>query len=532
MFRRFESFKTRSAVICRNGMVATSQPVAALVGLRVLMEGGNAVDAAVATAAALNVLEPMSIGIGGDMFAIAYICKSEKLIGINASGRSPYGLNVEELRKKGYTSMPDYGMIPVTVPGALDGWVKLVERFGEMPLSRLLEPAIRYAEDGFAVTPQIALSWASSLGKLSKHPNTAKHYLINGRAPKVGELFRQPHLARTLRLIAEGGKDPFYEGEIAEEIVRFSEENGGYLSMEDFKDHSSEWVEPVCSTYRGFKLYELPPNCQGITAQIALNIVEGFDLSSMGHNSADYLHLLIESTKLAFADRNRYIADPGFREIPVSGLISKRYADERRGMIDPARAIRSAEPGDPMGFSDTAYLCVVDSQRNAVSFINSLFHSFGSGMVGGDTGILLQNRGASFSLDPGSYNSLEPHKRPMHTIIPAMLFKDDEPVVIFGVMGGDMQPQGHLQVVCNLVDFDMNVQDAIDAPRFRYMGGEGIALEEGISEEVTHELERRGHKILPPNTFFGGGQAIFIDPETGSLHGGSDHRRDGCAVGY
>ena len=532
MFKRFESFKTRSAVICRNGMVATSQPVAALVGLKVLMDGGNAVDAAVATAAALNVVEPMSIGIGGDMFAILYISKTKELIGINASGRSPYGLSIEELMKKGYRSMPDYGMIPVTVPGALDGWVKLVERFGRMPLSRLLEPAIKYAEDGFAVTPQIARDWASAVDKLSGHPNTAKHYLIDGRAPRVGEVFRQPYLAKTLRLIAEGGREPFYEGETAREIVRFSEENDGYLSMEDFKDHTSEWVEPVCSTYRGFKLYELPPNCQGITAQIALNIAEGFDLPSMGHNSADYLHVLIESVKLAFADRNRYITDPRFRDIPVSGMISKRYAEERRRMIDPASAIRSAEPGDPARFSDTAYLCVVDSQRNAVSFINSLFHGFGSGMVGGETGILLQNRGASFSLDPEHYNALESHKRPMHTIIPAMLFKDDEPVVVFGVMGGDMQPQGHLQVVCNLVDFDMNVQDAIDAPRFRYMGGGSIALEEGITEEVARELERRGHKLLPPNTFFGGGQAIFIDPETGSLHGGSDHRRDGCAVGY
>lgn len=532
MFKSFRGFKTRSAVVCRNGMVATSQPVAALVGLKVLMDGGNAVDAAVATAAMLNVVEPMSIGIGGDMFAIVYISKTKELIGINASGRSPHGLDREELLRRGYRSVPDYGMIPVTVPGALDGWVMLLERFGRMTISDLLGPAIRYAEEGFAVTPQIAQSWASATGKLSGHPNTAKHYLIDGRAPKVGEIFRQPYLAETFRLIAEGGREPFYEGEIAREIVRFSEENGGYLMMEDFKDHTSEWVEPVGTTYRRFKLYELPPNCQGITAQMALNIIEGFDLGSMEHNSADYLHLLIESMKLVFADRNRYITDPSFRDIPIFGMISKRYAEERRRLIDPDRALQRAEPGDPARFSDTAYLCVVDSERNAVSFINSLFHGFGSGMVGGDTGVLLQNRGASFSLNPEHYNVLEPRKRPMHTIIPAMLFMDDEPLVVFGVMGGDMQPQGHLQVVCNLVDFDMNVQDAIDAPRFRYMGGVSVALEEGISGDVAGELERRGHKVVPPNTFFGGGQAIFIDPETGSLHGGSDHRRDGCAVGY
>ena len=531
MFSRFERFKTRSAVICRRGMVATSQPVAAVAGLRVLMEGGNAVDAAIATAAVLSVVEPMSIGPGGDMFAIVYLSKTGELVGMNASGRAPKALTREELVKRGYERVPDYGMIPVTVPGAVDGWIMLLERFGTMPLSEVLEPAIRYAEEGFAVTPQIALSWASALDKLSRHPNTAKHYLIDGRAPRPGELFRQPHLAETLRLIAEGGREPFYEGEIAEEIVRFSERNGGYLTIEDFKNHRSEWVEPVGVSYRGYTLYELPPNCQGITAQIALNIVEGFDLKSLGHNSPEYLHLLIEAIKLAFADRDEYVADPDFADIPVDHLLSKRYAEERRRLIDPRRA-GEAIPGRPGG-EDTAYLCVVDSEGNAVSFIGSLFHGFGSGMVGGDTGVLLQNRGACFTLREGHPNALEPGKRPMHTIIPAMLFWEGRPVVVFGVMGGDMQPQGHLQLVCNLVDFDMNVQDAVDSPRFRYLGGMRVALEEGISPEVAEELAGMGHEIVEPKgIFFGGGQAIFIDPETGSLHGGSDHRRNGCAVGY
>jgi gamma-glutamyltranspeptidase/glutathione hydrolase len=401
-----------------------------------------------------------------------------------------------------------------------------------MTLGDVLKPAIEHAENGFPVSPQISLAWQGSVELLSRYADTARTYLINEGAPKPGEIFYQPNFAKTLRLIAEGGRDAFYRGEIAEKIVRFSEENGGLFTIQDFADHTSNWVEPISTNYRGYDVYEIPPNGQGIAALLALNIVEGFDLQAMGHNSSDALHCLVEAMKLGFADLDRYISDPAAEDVPVTALLSAGYAESQRERIDLARANPNPIAGSvPMG-SDTVYLSVVDKDRNVVSFINSLFAGFGSGLVAGDTGIMLQNRGAGFSLDPNHINRIAPHKRTMHTIIPGMIAQNGTPIVTFGVMGGQMQPQGHLQFVCNLVDFNMDVQSALDAPRFRVMDHSTIAVEDDVPMNVQVELAWKGHQLVPPNTFFGGGQAIAIHPEYNTLIAGSDPRRDGCAVGY
>ncbi|MGQ9630376.1 MAG: gamma-glutamyltransferase [bacterium] len=521
----------RSVVMSTNGMVATSQPLAALAGVQIMMSGGNAADAAVAAAALLNVVEPMSTGLGGDAFAIAYDVRKGELRGLNASGRSPYKISLEAVREMGFKQMPTLGMLPVTVPGTLDGWVELLRECGTKSLEDVLQPAIRYAEEGFPATEVIGREWEAGLPKLRGHPTTAANYLVEGRPPRVGEVFRQPNLAKTFKLIAQKGRDAFYGGEIARKIVDFSEENGGFLALKDFEDHTSTWVEPIKTDYRGYEIYELPPNCQGIAALIALNIVEQFDLAGMEHNSPEYLHILIEAKKLAFADRDRYVADPEFARIPVEELLSKDYARERAKSIGE-RASECFEAGAFPRSGDTVYLTAVDGEGNAVSFINSLFEGFGSGMVVPGTGIALQNRGALFSLDPNHPNRLEPHKRPLHTIIPAMIFKGGKPLVSFGVMGGHMQPQGHLQFVANLVDFGMNVQEAIEAPRFCHFSGREVGLEGGIPEGVRKGLRDRGHIVLEDLGPYGGGQAIMIDPETGVLMGGSDYRKDGCAIGY
>ena len=528
----------RSVVRAQHGMVSSSQPLASQVGLEILKRGGNAVDAAVAMAAMLNVTEPMMTGIGGDMFALVYLSKTGELKGLNGSGRAPRALTLEHFTKKGVTRMPSSGMETVTVPGAFDGWVTLVEKYGTMKLADLLAPAIAYAESGFPVMEKTAEDWLVEVSKLEKNQAASSNYLVNGKAPRAGEIFRQKNLANTLRILARGGRDAFYKGEIARAIADYCQKNGGFISMADLAAHRSDWVEPISTTYRGYTVYEIPPNGQGLTALLALNILEGFDLKTMSAQPDLYYHTLIEATKLAFADRNRYIADPAFAKVPVAELLSKEYAAKRRSLIDPARVIESPTPGTVLDKGDTTYLTVIDKDRNAVSFINSLFESFGSGVVAGDTGIVLQSRGTGFSLDPNHPNKLEPGKRPFHTLIPAMVLKDGKLFMSFGVMGGAIQPQGHVQVLVNLIDRGMNIQEAIEAPRYRYTNGTGVLLEDELGDNVIKSLLDKGHSRARPDAGYalraqmGGGQAIMIDPVSASLMGGSDSRKDGMAIGY
>ena len=542
---RFEPrpFKTgRSVVIAPNGMVATSHPLAAQVGLDVLKRGGNAVDAAVAASAAMGLMEPMSCGIGGDLFAIVWDAKTQRLYGLNASGRSPYRATPSYFQEKGLREIPMYGPLSWSVPGCVDGWDELRRRFGTWSFAELLEPSIRYGEEGVPVPEVIAGYWKGH-EKDAGNPEFAKTYLRDGKAPAAGESFRNPLLAQTYREIAEGGRDAFYKGRIAREIVAYSDRAGGLFGLKDFEDHASTWVDPVSTTYRGHELWEIPPNGQGISALQMLNILEGYDLGKMGFDSADYWHLWIEAKKLAFADRARYYADPEFSKVPTRALISKPYAISRRKQIDMARALENVQPGDPKLGGDTIYLCVVDKDRNCVSLIQSNYQSFGSGHVPGDLGFALQNRGTSFALDPGHANRLEPHKRPFHTIIPAMVTKGGKPWLTYGVMGGDMQPQGHVEILCNLVDFGMNLQQAGEAPRMEHLysaspkgtparGSGEVQVERGFRDEMLEELRRRGHKITTIPRNGGGYQAIMIDPATNMLHGASEARKDGQAVGY
>ncbi|MGA2263852.1 MAG: gamma-glutamyltransferase [Acidobacteriota bacterium] len=521
---------TRSPVLARNGMICTSQPLATAAGLRILQEGGNAVDAAVAAAAVLNVVEPMMTGLGGDMFAIVYWNKTGELIGLNGSGHSPYAMTLDYLKKKGYASMPQDGVDTITVPGAADGWFALIERFGTLKMDRILAPAIEYAEKGFAVSEIIANQWHEQTEKLAKDPWAARTYLPGGKTPAHGEIAYNKNLAATMRQLAAGGPKAFYAGAIGAKIIEAVRNHGGVLSTKDLEDHKSQWVKPISVDYKGYDFYELPPNGQGMVALEMLNILEGYDLKAWGHNSADYLHHLVEAKKLAFADRDFYITDPEFAKIPLGRLLSKDYAAERRKVISPTRARTEYDPGASEQ-SDTVYLTVVDKDHNAVSFINSLFSEFGSGIVAGDTGICLQNRGSSFKLDDTSWNRIEPHKRPMHTIIPAMVMRNGKLYFSFGVMGGDNQPQAHVQVFLNLVEFGMNVQEAGEAARFRHTGGR-LGLESGIGPQVRRLLTLMGHQIFVMNDSYGGYQGILIDPVTGVLMGGSDPRKDGCAMGW
>jgi gamma-glutamyltranspeptidase / glutathione hydrolase len=535
----FSSVPTgRSVVRASQGMVATSQPLASQVGLDVLKRGGNAVDAAIAMAAMLNVTEPNMTGVGGDAFMMVYSSKTKKLEALNASGRAPRALNLEYFASRKIAQMPLTGMETITVPGAFDGWVTLLEKHGTMKLADLLAPAIGYAENGFPVMEKTASDWEPEVAKLKQTAAAASTFLVNGAAPKPGAMFVQKNLARTLRTLARGSRDAFYRGEIARAIVEYCQKSGGFLSMEDFASHKSTWVDPISTTYRGHTLFELPPNNQGLTALILLNILEGIDLKSMQSEPVRFYHTLIEATKIAFADRNRFIADPAFAKIPIEELLSKDYAARRRALIDPNKAIDVPAYGDIRMGSDTTYFTVVDKDRNAVSFINSIFNSFGSGIVAGDTGIMLHNRGTGFSLDPGHPNKYEPGKRPFHTLIPAMVFKDDRLLLSYGVMGGDIQAQGHVQVLVNLIDRGLNLQQAIDAPRVRYISGRGVMMEEALTATVIGDLVKRGHERVLPATgwteraLMGGGQAIMIDPATGALLGGSDFRKDGMALGY
>ncbi|HSF25091.1 MAG TPA: gamma-glutamyltransferase [Blastocatellia bacterium] len=523
----------RSIVRAEHGMVASSQPLASQTGLEVLKRGGNAVDAAIAMAAVLNVTEPMMTGIGGDAFMLVYLSKTKELKGLNASGRAPQALTLDHFKKKGMTSVPATGMEPITVPGAFDGWVTLLDKYGTMKLGDLLAPAIEYAENGFPVMEKTARDWGYEVDKLKRTPAAASNYLVDGRAPRAGEMFSQKNLARTFRALARGGRDAFYKGEIARAIVDYCGKNGGFLSMQDLAEHRSDWVEPLATNYRGYTVYECPPNGQGLTALLTLNILEGLDIAAMNRRPDLYYHTLIEATKLAFADRNKYIADPAFAKVPVTQLLSKEYAASRRALINPEKVIESPEPGELTNSSDTTYLTVVDKDRNAVSFINSVYESFGSGIVAGDTGIVLHDRGSGFSLDPTHANRLEPGKRPFHTIIPAMVFKDGKLFLSFGVMGGGIQPQGHVQVLTNFIDLGMSLQQAIEAPRFRYVSGKQVLMEDEMTAGVITRLIERGHQRLnAAGLSMGGGQAIMIDPSNGTLMGASDPRKDGMALGY
>ena len=535
----------RSVVMALHGMVATSHPLAAQIGLDVLKQGGNAVDAAIAVNAALGLVEPMMCGIGGDLFALVWDAKTQKLYGLNASGRAPYRATRAYFAEKGFHQIPETGPLSWSVPGCVDGWEELRKRFGTRSLQELLEPTIRYAEGGFPVSEVISASWVGAEELLKQHGDTAKTFLLERRSPRPGQMFKNPNLARSYREIATNGRDAFYKGRLAEAMVKFSEKQGGLFTQKDFADHTSTWVEPVSTTYRGHEVWQIPPPGQGIATLQMLNILETQDLQKLGPESADYWHLWVEAKKLAFADRAKHYADPEFATVPTAELISKPYAEKRRKLIDPQKAMADVAAGDAkLGKSDTVYLCVVDKDRNCVSLIQSIYYGFGSGLVPGDLGFALQNRGNLFALDETHANRLDPHKRPFHTIIPALVTKGGKPWFVFGVMGGDMQPQGHVQVLVNVIDFGMNVQAAGEAPRLQHFGsatptglsgdprGGLVEAELGIPIPVLQELTRRGHRVVRTARNGGGYQGILLDPTTNVLHGGSEYRKDGCAVGY
>jgi gamma-glutamyltranspeptidase/glutathione hydrolase len=530
-------------VITPHAMAATSHKKAVAIGIDILQRGGNAVDAAIAMNAAMGVVEPMSNGMGGDLFAIVWDAKTKKMYGLNASGRSPYAASIEYFEKKGLKEIPTSGPLSWSVPGAVDGWDQLRMKFGTMGWEELLAPAIQCAENGVEVPPTIGGFFQAAQPILRRHPDAAKTFLKDGKAPHAGDLFANPYVAKSLREIVRGGRDAFYKGRIAKEIVEFSQKNGGLFAMRDFEDHSSNWVDPVSTTYRGKRLWEIPPPGQGISVLQMLNLIEPFDVKSMGSGSADWFQLFIEAKRLAYADRAKYYTDPEFAKVPVAELISKHYADRRQSNIDLKKAAEHVPPGDVALGGDTIYLCVVDKDRNCVSLIQSNYNGFGSGMVPGDLGFALQNRGTLFALDRNHANHLEPHRRPFHTIIPAMVTQDDKPWFVFGVMGGDMQPQGHVQVLVNLLDFGMDVQAAGDAPRVEHVGsatptgrpemGVGnVEAEPGIGKEVMEELSRRGQNVVTVRKNGGGYQGIMIDWQKGELHGASESRRDGEAKGY
>ena len=535
-------FATRSEVIAQHGMACTSQPLATQVALDILKAGGNAIDAAIAANALLGLVEPTGNGVGGDLFAIVWDAETKQLYGLNASGRSPRSLTIDYFKEKGYDKIPAYGPLPVSVPGCVDGWFELHKRFGTMNMEQILKPAITYAREGFPLTELIAYYWAGNARSLSKYPNISDVYMPGGKAPGKGEIFKNPYLASTLEAIAEGGRDAFYKGEIAKTIDTFMKEQGGFLSYEDLASHSSEWVEPVSANYRGYDVWELPPNGQGIAALQILNILERFDIASMGFGSSDYIHHFVEAKKLAFEDRAKYYADPAFNQLPVEELISKEYAAKRAELINPRRASRNLDAGE-MEHGNTIYLTVADSHGNMISLIQSNFRGLGSGMCPPGLGFILQDRGELFTLEEGHYNVYEPGKRPFHTIIPAFITKDGLPYMSFGLMGGSMQPQGHAQIVVNMIDFGMNLQEAGDAPRIRHDGssqptgtemtdGGVVNLESGIPYESIRGLMKRGHHIQSSNGGFGGYQAIKWDKKNGTYFGASESRKDGQAAGY
>ena len=537
-----EPFATRSEVIAENGMVATSHPLATQIGLDILKNGGNAIDAAIAANAAIGLMEPTGNGIGGDLFAIIWMENDKKLYGLNASGRSPKNLKLDYFKNNNFTKIPAYGPLPVSVPGCVDGWFEMHEKFGNLKMKEILEPAIFYAENGFPVSELVSYYLKISARNFSKYPNFNETYLIDGFAPNKGQIFKNKDLANTLRIISKEGRSGFYEGKVAKVISEFIINQGGFLSYDDLKNHKSDWIEPVSTSYRGYDVWELPPNGQGIAALQILNLLEKFDIKSMGFGSAEYIHHFVEAKKIAFADRSKYYADMDFNEIPVDYLISKEYAEKRRKEINPTKASRRVKAGD-IENGDTIYLTVADKDGNMVSLIQSNYRGMGSGMVPPGLGFMLQDRGELFSLDENHFNVYEPEKRPFHTIIPAFITKNNKPYISFGLMGGAMQPQGHAQIVINIVDFEMNLQEAGDAPRIRHVsnqqptggemfdGGE-LSLESGFDYEEIRRLMKYGHKVVFSLGSFGGYQAIMYDEKLGVYFGASESRKDGSAMGY
>jgi len=535
-------FATRSEVVAQHGMACTSQPLATQVALDILKAGGNAIDAAIAANAVLGLVEPTGNGIGGDLFAIVWDAKTAKLYGLNASGRSPRSLSRDYFVENGYDKIPAYGPLPVSVPGCVDGWFELHKRFGTKKMEEILQPAISYAREGFPLTELIAYYWAGGARSLSRFPNVAEVYMPGGKAPAKGEIFKNPYLASTLEQIAEQGRDAFYKGEIARTIDQFIKEQGGFLSYEDLASHQSEWVEPVSTNYRGYDVWELPPNGQGIAALQILNILEGLDIAGMGFGSDKYIHHFVEAKKLAFEDRAKYYADPAFKDLPVDELISKEYAARRRELINPRRASPTLDAGK-IEHGNTIYMTVADGEGNMVSLIQSNYRGLGSGMCPPGLGFILQDRGELFTLEEGHNNVYEPGKRPFHTIIPAFITKNGKPWMSFGLMGGSMQPQGHAQIVVNMIDFGMNLQEAGDAPRIRHGGssqptgevmsdGGIIYLESGVDYKSIRGLLGRGHHVQYDVGGYGGYQAILWDEEKGVYFGASESRKDGQAAGW
>jgi len=537
---------TRSVVWAKHGMVCAAQPLAVQAGLDMLKQGGSAVDAAIAVNACLGLMEPTANGLGGDLFAILYDPKTKQVVGLNASGRAPIALKAEMVPPDTDGTIPLLSKYAWTVPGACDGWFELHAKYGKLPMKTVLAPAIRYAEEGFPVSPVIAENWAAGAKKCADKPGFREVFMPNGRPPHEGELFKNPALAKTLRLLADKGRDAYYKGPIADAIVKFSKANGGYFSSEDFARHHSTWDAPISTDYRGYRLWELPPPGQGLAALQLMNVLENFDLRAMGRESADFWHVMIEAKKIVYADRARYYADPAFAKVPVEQLLSKDYAKKRAALLDMRHAAQTDTPGDVamLNRKETTYLCTADESGLMVSLIQSNYSGFGSGYAVPEVGFGLQNRGACFALKPGHPNRLEPGKRPFHTIIPAFLTKDGQPLLAFGVMGGDMQPQGHAQILVNLIDFGMNLQEAGDAVRFHHtdssepMGtvmhdGGILHIEDGLPIAVIEELKRRGH-IMKPEAVgaYGGYQAIWRDPVNGNYAGATEKRKDGCAAGY
>jgi gamma-glutamyltranspeptidase / glutathione hydrolase len=519
------------STLAKNGMVASSQPLATLAGVQIFMNGGNAIDAAIATAAVLGVVEPSSIGIGGDAFCLFYSAKEKEIRALDASGRSPHAASLEFCRKNGFQEMPQRGIHSVTVPGAVHGWATLLDAYGTTKLGDVLQAAIHYAEDGFPVAELTADQWQESQARLVADEGAAMNYLINGRTPRAGEIFKNPRMARTLRRIADEGPEVFYRGDIAEKIVRCSEKNGGLFTVDDFAAHHSDWVEPITANYRGYDIHELPPATQGFVALEMLKILEGFDLKSSGANSPDTLHLMIEAKKLAFIDRDRHLADRDFMKVPVMDLISNSHADLQRQKIRTDRAA-SEMVHAPSG-SDTEYVAAADREGNLVSFIQSNFMGFGSGVVEPETAIILQNRAHLFSLDESQANCIGPHKRCVHTLMPGMILRDGKPYAALGLKGGHVQPQVQVQIICNLIDFGMTVQEAISAARFNHIDIEKVALEPEFPQAVKDQMFRLGYRITggTPESF-GGAHAILIEPQSGAFVGGSDPRKGGCALGF
>ena len=535
-----EKFASRSEVIGQNGMVATSHPLATQIGLDILKQGGTAIDAAIAANIALGLMEPTGNGIGGDLFAIVWDAKTRKLYGLNASGPAPKNISIDYFNSKGLNKIPSYGPLPVTVPGAVDGWVKLHEKFGKLSFKSLFLPTIEYANNGFPVTETIAYYLDRSKERFENYPNFKEVWLKNGKMPVKGELFKNPQLANTLTIIADKGRAGFYEGQIAKTMADFIQSQGGFLSYEDLASFHSEWTPPVSSNYRGFDVWELPPNGQGIAALQILNILENYDLQKMGLFSSEYIHLFTEAKKLAFADRAKYYADPNFSKIPVKELISKSYADERSKLIDFNKAAATDQAG-VLESGDTIYLTAADQYGNMISLIQSNYRGMGSGMMPPGLGFMLQDRGELFSLDKDHRNALVGGKRPFHTIIPAFVTKDGKPFMSFGVMGGATQPQAHAQIIINMIDFGLNLQEAGDAPRIVHSGssqptdeimqdGGTLSLESGFGKMIENELTSKGHKLKYEPGIFGGYQAIML--KNGVYFGASETRKDGQAAGY